>query len=146
VLYDLATATTELGTQAGFAFPSTTTGYLVIGGAIQGVTATISPAGASGPVYGDDNGIPDPTLTSVAASGLIFFGNVAPGRVSVTAHLTNGVSQACWDTTNPSWPSTSGPTSVLDEGDWPATGNASVDAFIVAGAWTMSVGVECLPP
>jgi hypothetical protein len=144
VLSQLSAATTALGTQAEFVVPSTTLGYLTIAGLSYGASMHLADTSASGPVYGDDAGNPSPGLGSATSSGLVFFGNVTPGRVSATGLSSTGTGVVCY-----SYGIDDGavPTpSVLMTGDWPPTGSASVDVFIVAGAWTTSVHVACLYP
>ena len=135
LLMESAFAAQLLGSDAGFTVPSTTTGYLVVralgttaGSAIAGATATISPAATV--VYADGSGNPDRALGSASQSGVIYFGGVTPGQVSVTV-MYDGV------------PCTSDGSDNVVVGDWPPTDGASVDAYVVAGAITEGLLVNC---
>lgn len=54
------------------------------GGAETGATATISPASGSGPVYAQPSGTLDPTLPAITTNGYLVFGDVTPGKLSIT--------------------------------------------------------------
>jgi hypothetical protein len=118
-----------LGSDAGFAVPSTTTGYVLVDSLVPGAVATIAPAGSA--VYLDGSGTPDPTLVATSTSGGVLLGNVPPGRVAITVTL-NGATCAGGRT---------GDGTVA--GVWPAVGSESVDAYVVAGGLTESVYVHC---
>jgi hypothetical protein len=125
-----SSAMAALGTNAGFTFPSTTTGYLIVRtGNAAGAIATVSSAAPSPAVYGNAANEPDRSLTSVQPEGWIFFGDLAPGRVSVTV-TRNGR------------PCTAYSPDLL-AGDLPPTGSATVDANIFAGTLTDDVWVNC---
>jgi hypothetical protein len=131
ILWTTAYATMVLGTEAGFTVSSTTTGYVVVESHVAGATATISPAAPSGAVYTDGSGDPDPTATSTAAGGEIYFGNVTPGHVAITVML-NG--QQCTD---------GQVGSDVIGGVWATQGSESADAYVVAGSVTHEVQVFC---
>jgi hypothetical protein len=125
-----SSASATLGTNAGFTFPSTTTGYLIVHTRnATGAIATVASAAPSPAVYGNAANEPDRSLPSVQPDGWIFFGNLAPGRLSVTV-------------TRDGRPCTAyGPN--LLAGDLPPTGNATVDANVFAGTLTDDVWVSC---
>jgi hypothetical protein len=130
-----AEATALLVTDAGFAYPDAN-GYLkvrVLGpnaGQLAGATATISPASGSGPVYIDSTGKPDPTLTSTVVDGEVLFGNVTPGRVTITVSAPN---KRC----------TASPGGKLTIGDWAPSGAGTIDAIVAARAITDSLHAYC---
>lgn len=89
-LMDDAAATARLQGQAGFAYPAPGKAFVQFsvfhasGGAVAGATATISPASGSGPVYAQPSGTLDPTLAAVTTNGYLMFGEVTPGKLSIT--------------------------------------------------------------
>lgn len=89
-LRDTAAATDLLSTQAGFAYPDSGKGFIILaifhggGGAYVGQTVALSPASGQGPVYVDPSGVPDPTLTAVTSDGYVLFGGLTPGRIEIT--------------------------------------------------------------
>jgi hypothetical protein len=130
-----------LASKAGFTVPAATTGYIEVNVAApnmsgtttiaqqsvpDGVVAAMLPSPHAVAVYVGENG-PDPALSSTGNPGVILLGDVAPGRVSIAiSHHTA--------------PCSAGSPTVA--GDWPPTGSATVDAFVVAGALT-TVAVSC---
>jgi hypothetical protein len=89
-LMDDAAATAMLQAQAGFAYPAPGKAFVQFsvfhasGGAATGATATLSPASGSGPVYAQPSGTLDPTLAAVTTNGYLMFGEVTPGKLSIT--------------------------------------------------------------
>ena len=89
-LMDDAAATARLAAQAGFAYPAPGKAFVLFsvfrasGGAATGATATLSPASDSGPVYAQPSGTLDPTLAAVTTNGYLMFGDVTPGKLSIT--------------------------------------------------------------
>lgn len=117
---------------AGFTYP-TQNGFValrVIGALASDVitaTATISPGGTA--VYGDDSGLPDPTLKATGASGMIYFGNVPPGEVTIALTVAG---KTC----------TVSPPDGLIAGDWPSGANA-IRAVAVASSETSELTAVC---
>jgi hypothetical protein len=130
-----AAATQLLATEAGFTFPSTSTGFLRVrigglsAGSLTGATATLSPLSGAGPVYGDMQGHAQPSLTGTSSSGETLFGNLTPGVYEVTA-LAAG--KTCK-------PGIGG----LLIGDWPPIGAGTVRVEVVANLLTDQVYVDC---
>jgi hypothetical protein len=101
----------QLATQAGFTYPARGTGFIELRlggrpGERAGVTAKLTPSSGIGPIYADEAGRPDPAATSTSASGVVFFGNVAPGAVTIevnAAERTCGTFEVSgiWPSTNP---------------------------------------------
>lgn len=89
-LMDDAAATARLQAQAGFAYPAPGKAFVLFsvfrasGGAATGATATLSPASGSGPVYAQPSGTFDPTLAAVTTNAYLMFGDVTPGKLSIT--------------------------------------------------------------
>jgi hypothetical protein len=82
-------------TRAGFSHPPRGTGFIEVrlfdGGVAKGLagaTVTLSPASGMGPIYVDPAFAPDRSLTATSSSGYVWFGNVAPGRVTITVSAT----------------------------------------------------------
>jgi hypothetical protein len=76
---------------AGFTYPPNGTGFVEVrlldGGTAKGysgATVTLSGGAGSGPVYGDPAFKADRSLTTTSSSGMIFFGNVQGGPVTIT--------------------------------------------------------------
>jgi len=109
VIRDDAAATKLLATQAGFAYPASGKGFVLLaifhgaGGAYIGQTVAASPASGGGPVYADPSGAPDPTLTAVTSDGYVFLGGLIPGRIEIT---TTGAPCTPVTTTGLMWAST----------------------------------------
>lgn len=128
-----ARETTFLHTQAGFTYPSATTGFIALRAGVNevtGVVATLAPASGTGPVYLDAMGVPTPSLTGTTTSGAVLFGNVAPGHYNITA-TANG--QPC----------TSMPANTVIVGDLPPDGTATVGVDVFAGAISDNLTVSC---
>ena len=90
-------AITLLATHAGFTYdnesvsdPSGGTGFIRLRvydlgfTPLAGATATLSPPSGMGPIYGDLSGAPDPSLALTTSSGVMMFGNIPPGTVTIT--------------------------------------------------------------
>jgi hypothetical protein len=75
---------------AGLAYPAAGKAFLYVsivddtGAALVGETATLNPASGTGPIYLNDAGTPDPSLTALTSDGALLFGDLTPGRVQVT--------------------------------------------------------------
>jgi hypothetical protein len=76
--------------KAGFSYPPRGSAFIelhLFDGSlprgVAGATATLSPASGSGAIYGGEDHLPDRTLTATSATGIVFFGNIAPGRVTI---------------------------------------------------------------
>jgi hypothetical protein len=134
-LYATADATTLLKTQAGFTYPSPTTGFVrvFVSGATDNLipaTATISPSGGAGPVYTNGSGDPDPSVTDASKGGEFYFGNLAPGTYAVTVQAA---SMTC--------SSFDGASTI--NGEWPPAGGETLRVHITAGAMTTGLEVDC---
>jgi hypothetical protein len=87
-LFDDAAAAALL-TPAGIAYPSGGKGVVLLsvwgrsGGAALGVTVSSAPAGGA-PVYLDQTGTPDPTLSGITSDGYVLLGNLQPGPIEIT--------------------------------------------------------------
>jgi hypothetical protein len=131
-----AMASAQLGTQAGFTFPGTGTGFLLMSvhgataGVSVGATVAISPTAGKGPVYWDTNG-PNPSLGATTSDSGVSFGDLPPGRYSITATAPQ---RTCTVTRQ----------NTLISGDWAPTGSETTDVEITAGAETLGVSVVCL--
>jgi hypothetical protein len=85
----------DLMNQAGFAYPAGGKAFVMlavvraIGGAAEGLTASISPAADKGPVYMSPVGTPDPTLTGFSSNGYALFGDLEPGPFEITVSDTS---------------------------------------------------------
>jgi hypothetical protein len=132
-LYSEADATTYLATQAGFTYPTTTTGFVAVSVFGAGssdhpaATATISPAVGSGPVYTDALGTPDPTLTS---GGRFLFGNLPPGTYTITVQSPG---RTCSEQDG----------GFTINGQWPPTATGTLPVGITANALTVGLVVAC---
>jgi hypothetical protein len=131
-LYSDASAK-ELATRAGFAYPDSGTGFirlrLLDGGSsrgLAGATITLSPASGRGPVYAATPHDPDPSLTATSSSGTVLFGNVAPGRVTLTV---SAAGRTC---------STEGVT-----GTWPSSAPNVISVRVAAHSITDDVVLFC---
>ncbi|HEY1818053.1 MAG TPA: carboxypeptidase-like regulatory domain-containing protein [Kofleriaceae bacterium] len=134
-LYATAAATTLLATQAGFTYPSPTTGFVrvFVSGAsddMVAATATISPSGGSGPVYTNASGDPDPAVTDTSTGGDFYFGNLPPGTYALTIQAA-GMTCTSFD----------GGSTI--NGEWPPAGGETLRIHVSPGAMTTGVGVEC---
>ena len=134
-LYATADATTLLKTQAGFTYPSPTTGFVrvFVSGATDNnipATATISPPSGTGPVYTNGSGDPDPSVTDTLQGGQFYFGNLAPGTYAVTVQAA---SMTC--------SSFDGASTI--NGEWPPAGGETLRVHITAGAMTTGLEVDC---
>ncbi len=75
---------------AGLAYPAVGKAFLYVsivddtGAALVGETATLAPASGAGPIYLNDAGAPDPALTALTSDGALLFGDLTPGRVTLT--------------------------------------------------------------
>src|SRR5262249_38871486 len=89
-LMDNAAATAMLEAHAGFAYPAPGKAFVLFsvfrasGGAGPGAVATLAPASGSGPVYVQPPGTPDPTLAATTTNGYLMFGDLTPGKLSIT--------------------------------------------------------------
>ena len=120
--------------KAGFTYPAQGSGFIQLrlsGGLaseiITGVTARLSPASGTGPVYADPSGDPDPSLTATVSSNLVLFGNVAPGPVTITV---NAGAKTC-------------NTPEKLSGAWPASGPDTLPVFVAGGSMTQEVYLWC---
>src|SRR5262245_17191752 len=110
-LMDTTAATTLLSTQAGFAYPGSGKGFVLLavfrgsGGAFIGQTVSVSPASGQGPVYADPSGVPDRSLTAITSNGYVLFGGLTPGKIEITttgaACTPEPFSVAMWVSTKP---------------------------------------------
>ncbi|HEY1815903.1 MAG TPA: hypothetical protein VGG74_26315 [Kofleriaceae bacterium] len=140
-LYASADASTLFATDAGFTYPSSSTGFIEImvfpssvTGNAPSVTATISPT-ASTPVYGGSDGsaTPDPALTATPGTadvGFVYFGDIAPGTYQITVQSANGMCTSLYG-------------SGTVNGEWPPTGSASVSAGAYANVLNIGIVVDC---
>lgn len=89
-LMDDAAATAMLKAQAGFEYPAPGKAFVLFsvfrasGGAALGATATLAPASGRGPVYAQPSGTLDPALAATTTNGYLLFGDVTPGKLSIT--------------------------------------------------------------
>jgi hypothetical protein len=134
-------ATTYLATQAGFTYPTATTGFVLV--QVMGAnatdnpaaTATISAPGAAA-VYVASGvpGTPDPTLTTTPTTslGAILFGNLAPGKYTITVQSTGRTCTAFLHggTFNGEWP--------------PSTDGGTLSVGITPNVLTQGLDVMCL--
>jgi hypothetical protein len=132
-LYSTADATSYLAGQAGFAYPSSTTGfvrmYVAQGTQLIPATATISPESGSGPVYYDAAG-PNPTLSDTSQGSLLLFGNLAPGTYAVTVQSAG---RTCTVLESPG----------TINGEWPPVDNETLSVAVSADAMTVGLSVDC---
>jgi hypothetical protein len=118
---------------AGFTYPARGTGlievHLLDGGLNQGfagATVSLSPAAGAGPIYEDPEGVPAPSRRATSSSGRILFGDLAPGRFTLTISApgrscgTDGVS-----------------------GTWPDSGRNVITVPVAAGCITDDVVMWC---
>lgn len=120
--------------KAGFTYPAQGSGFIRLrlsGGLaseiISGVTASLSPASGTGPIYADPSNDPDPSLTATVASNLVLFGNVAPGPVTITVNAGNKTCNT--------------PEKII--GAWPASRPDTLPVLVAAGAMTEDVYLWC---
>lgn len=108
-LRDDTAAADLLSTRAGFAYPASGKGFVLLavfhanGGAFVGQTVALSPASGSGPVYADASGNPDPSLSAITSNGYALFGALTPGKIEIT---TTGATCTPVSTTGGMWTST----------------------------------------
>lgn len=85
-----AEATELLSVQAGFTYPASGKGFVLVsvfhglGGAYVGQTLSVSPAPEHGAVYTGPTGTPDPSLTAITINGYALFGGLSPGKIEIT--------------------------------------------------------------
>lgn len=136
-LYSAAEATTYLANQAGFTYPSDTTGFvqlLVLDGTSPvAATVSISPAAGSGPVYFNGN-MPDPTQTDASRGPNVLLGNLPPGTYAITVQAAG---KTC--TVFPGGDMTHG----AINGEWPPVGGETLSVGVTANALTDGLAVQC---
>lgn len=120
----------SLFTAAGFAYPVASTGFIratvldgITTGAEQGATVTLD-GSSRAPVYLDDNGRPDPSLTAIGPGGGVLFGDAPAGPFSLTVHVAN---KAC----------------IVHAYAWEGSGSSSAAGVVVAGALTDGITLAC---
>jgi hypothetical protein len=127
-------------TAGGLTYPSTSTSFVIVHfydittsppTPISGATATISPASGK-VVYADATGTLSAALTSTSASGGVVFGNIAPGKLTITVSAPGRTCQWNVVSTTPQFAAV-----------WPPTGSNVVAATVAAGTAINDIEMSC---
>jgi hypothetical protein len=127
--------TRTFASQAGFTYPAQGTSFIGVRlfargvpTGLAGATVMLAPGSGKGPIYGDPQGYPDPALTSTSSSGIAYFGNVTPGRVTLTVKAEGRTCEAKGLT-----------------GIWLSSGPNTISLPAVADSATDDVPLFCVP-